>query len=130
MDIPVKKNINQTFSLPAREELKKQTIDFANKVIDEAERIEAVRSKSFKIEVTANSVKKASEFVIEYRVENQQKNHSVGYICSALQAAMGIGLTIALSFDLKEAKPYVVIGSIMVFSVSFIFQVLYNKNQK
>lgn len=131
MNITIVNKKTSKFTQEAKTELKEQILMVVDKVVEEAERMEAARCQDIKkIQITPYMVEKAMKYVIEERVERHRDHWSIRFICPLIQTLIAIGLTVALTYDLGEYKGHVIIIGVFIYIILWVIDIVYHLNSK
>lgn len=117
------------FTSAAQKELQDKTRSYADKVIEEAECIEASRCGDLtKIEITPHIVKRASEYVIEQRVEKIRPHWFPAIVCPFIDGLAGVGISFSLEHQ-DKCLWLLIISSIVLFGI-LVYQLTYHVMNK
>ena len=125
MNISIGKDKTKKFTKEACSSLKDHVSTFVDRVVEEAERIEANRCKSIsKIQITPHTVKRAVEYVIEERVEKVRPHWFPAVLCPFLD---GIGgLVLSYGIEHYDTHSVFAIVAAIVLAALLIYQLTYH----
>ena len=125
MNISIGKDKTKKFTKEACASLKDHVSTFVDRVVEEAERIEANRCKSIsKIQITPHTVKRAVEYVIEDRVEKVRPHWFPAVLCPFLD---GIGgLVLSYGIEHYDTHSVFAIVAAIVLAALLIYQLTYH----
>ena len=131
MNITIENKKTSKFTREAKTELNDQIILIVDKVVEEAERMEAARCRDIKkIQITPHMVERAIKYVIEERIERHRDHWFIRFICPLIQAIIAIGFTVALTYDLGGYKGHVVIVGVFIYILLWVVDLVYHLNSK
>lgn len=134
MNISISKELvpNGKYTKEAKLEITEQVVDFVTKVCEEAERIELTECKDVqKIQITPNSIQKAANYVIRYRIEKKTPHWSIAHLCPFLNAIGGAVLSAALFADIEDqTKTWLLVVSCSLLVGLLVVQTMYHKLSK
>ncbi len=125
MNISIGKDKTKKFTKEASASLKEHVSTFVDRVVEEAERIEANRCKSIsQIQITPHTVDRAVEYVIEERVEKVHPHWFPAIICPFLDG-LG-GLVLSYGIEHYDTHSVLAIVSAIVLAAILIYQLTYH----
>ena len=125
MNISIGKDKTKKFTKEARASLKDHVSTFVDRVVEEAERIEANRCKSIsKIQITPHTVERAVEYVIEERVEKVRPHWFPAVLCPFLDGI--VGLVLSYGIEHYDTHSVFAIVAAIVLAALLIYQLTYH----
>lgn len=128
ISIPKDKTPNGKYTKEAKDEIKKQVVDFVGKVCDEAERMETSRVKDVNnVQITPHSIQRAVRYVIEERVEVKKNPKFIDIVCPSIMGIITILIGIVPYIDfMKQKLLWIIVPLFFLYCIFFVIQLTYN----
>ena len=128
ISIPKDKTPEGKYTKEAKDEIKKQVVDFVGKVCDEAERMETSRVKDVNnVQITPHSIQRAVRYVIEERVEVKKNPKFIDLVCPSIMGIITILIGIVPYIDfIKQKLLWIIVPLFFLYSIFLVIQLTYN----
>lgn len=131
MNISISNKKTSKFTPQAKTELNEQVLVIVDKIVEEAERMEATSYRDInKIQITPRIVERATKYVIEDRIDRNREHWFIRYFCPIFQTAIATGFTVALTYDLGDYKGPVVIIGVVLYIIFLTIDLVYHISTK